>query len=421
MGLLGMYKSNGIHRPGLPSLRKNIHTLAKQVGTPFYYYDWDSIKTSLALLLSSAEKAGIVEQSQFFLAFFSLPNVEIFRRALELSPKIGINCNALEEIYALKKLGLIDWQRVVLSGGVLPERDLLEIAATGCLINVASIGNLEKLINCEKTQYIGLRLDFSGVALKGIHVEDISACIEKAERKGKKVVSLHAYPGTEIDELGLLLQHAETLIGLAAQYPQIEEINFGGGFWYNYSDTKGKLASMLDFELYFQSIQQFLKQYMPKRKIQLKWEPGRIAFAQAGFFVTKILEFRKTSINTADVYVDSSFTHLPSLKMRNRQHQIIVLDAEGQIKQGSRYSARICGCTSLSSDRVLPKACSLPEVEEGDFLVVADLGAYGRAGSYTFLGKAQPPEILYDSDQDTWEIIRKRQDLNHLFDGIILK
>jgi len=406
-------------RFGLERLAKSITSISDSVGTPFYAYDWATIQRITDLLLSCTSDFEYLGRARFYIAFFALPNANIFRRLLRLNPRLGINCNTFEEILALQEFGLTDWDPVVFTGGVLPEDDLLSIARTGCLLNVASQGNLKKLL--ESSLYpckIGLRLDFTNIALKGLRVSEIESCLELAEKCGKQIECFHAYPGTEIDNIDLLIRHAQTLISLASRYPQIKEINFGGGFWYDYKNLSGEVCAMVDFLMYFSSIKKMLEQMLPGKRVNLCWEPGRIIFAGAGFFITRVVEIRRSSINTADVYVDSSFTHLPSPKIRNRQHRVIIIGPNGAIRTGIDLEARICGVTTLSTDQIIPGLCPMPEPEPEDLLVILDVGAYGHAGSYGFLGKARAPEVLLDNSG--WELIRGRQSANHLLHGLTL-
>ena len=403
-------------RFGLRSLCTKLKEIDSKVGTPFYSYDWPTIEANLYWILSSASEANLYDNIKLYLAFFTLPNINLFKKLIALDPRIGINCNTSEEIIALESSGFTEWGRVIFSGGVLPEKDLVVVARTGCLVNVASQGNLKIILGNTFPCCIGLRLDFAETALKGFYVSEIESCLNFAGKMPGTIEALHAYPGTEVENLGRLIRHAEILISVSKKYPEIKEINFGGGFWYDYKDSTGDIRNMVDFPRYFKAVKDIINIRLRQKTVRIGWEPGRIVFAGAGFFVTKIIEIRRTSINTADVYVDASFTHIPVLKIRGRQQQVIVLDSQGKFKNGIEYEARICGATTLSTDQILPSLCPLPKVEVGDFLMILDAGAYGRAGSYNFLGKSKPPEILINDKE--WQIIRQRQRATHLLEGL---
>jgi diaminopimelate decarboxylase len=403
-------------RAGLPALSKHLKTIRESIGTPFFAYDFATITEAMAWLKNSAAEQDLLPQSRFCLAVFALPNLRLLTELVSHDNHFGLNCNAPEEILALREIGWGEWSRVVFSGGVLPANDLLAVASTGCIVNVASRGNLEILLSSPLRPRIGLRVDLTGIALKGIRLSELEDCLSIARARGTPIHALHAYPGTEIEDLGLLIRHAEVLINIAAKHPEIEEINFGGGFWFNYSSATGDVRTMTDLSTYFEAVRAARDREFRGRYIRLAWEPGRAVFAASGFFVTEVLESRENSPNTADVYVDASFTNVPVLKIRNRQHQTTALRAGGEVIPGVRYESRICGCTTLSSDLLLPRPCPLPELTPGDCVVIFDVGAYGRAGSYNYLSKRNPPEILLRSDD--WYVIRRRQRPDHLLEGL---
>jgi diaminopimelate decarboxylase len=405
-----------VSRPGLDRACSNLPAIARSVGTPFFLYDWDSIHGALEFVLQSALKAGFSDDFRFYFAFFALPNASLFDRISKLDARFGINCNTAEEIAALQGAGWKQWDRVAFSGGVIPEQDLLRVAKTGCLINLASLGNLTLLLESKRQCRLGLRLDLEDHALKGLRRNELPAALRLAARSNKPIEALHAYPGTEVKDLDVLIHHARSLVHTAQRSKGVKEVNFGGGFWYDYDHDTGDLASMLDLKRYFEAVRKALVSSPQHRSLRSAWEPGRIAFAAAGFFVTRVLETRASGADFVDVYVDASFTNFPSPKLRNRQHHVMVLDPAGRRKAGMRYRARLCGATTLSTDQILPAPCLIPVAKPNDLLIILDTGAYGRAGSYNFLGKATPPEVLINSAK--WHLIRERQPQGHLLAGL---
>lgn len=402
-----------VTRPGLDRISAILPEVCRQVGTPVYLYDWPSLVSAVNWLTESAHEAGLDDNS-FHVAFFAAPNLRLVERIIGNRKDLGINCNSAEEIEALRVSGWRSWDRVVFTGGVLPRRELASVAATGCLVNVASIGNLLILLEENAPARLGLRLDFTGTALKGIRPQDVTVCFGLAAKVRRRIEALHAYPGTEVLALERMVRHAELLVSLAGQWPEVSQINFGGGFGYDYAHRTGRLADMIDLRGYFADVRALTTQI--DRKMKLAWEPGRVVFAGAGFFAMEILEVRETGLKSGDLYVDASFTNIPALKLLNRQHEVVVVDVNGRIKHGRAFQARVCGSTTLSSDLILPNPCIIPDVVPGDYLVILDVGAYGRAGSYGFLGKALPPEVLVNHDR--WETIRDRLALDHLLAGL---
>lgn len=403
-----------VDRPGLRRLRSIVRAVADSVGTPFYAYDAPSIDRATSWLLSASEKAGLAE-ARFYLAFFAAPNTALFKRVLRSNDRLGITCNTLEEIVALRKAGWADWQRVVFSGGVLPAGDIEEIARAECTVHAASPGNLEQLRSGRHEARVGVRISFDDRALKGFRYEEAREALQR--RAATPLVSAHAYPGTEVYDPEKLLSHARQLIELVSASSDIEEINFGGGFWYNYRQRSGDMAKMFDFDRYFAHIADELSRCSPGRPVRPAWEPGRVVFAESGFFVASVVEVVDRGRGHVDVYLDASFTQIPAPKIRDRQHLVVALDPTGRPREAYTTEARLCGITTLSTDQLLPQRCAIPYVQPNDLIVILDVGAYGRAGSYSFLGRAKPPEILME--QGSWRVIRERGARDHLNEGVM--
>jgi len=335
---------------------------------------------------------------------------------LGLDRRIGITYNTVEEVRALAALGFSEWTRAVFSGGVLSESELMEVAETGIIVNACSVGNVEKLARFPVSSRIGLRLDLYNDALKGIREPELADCLRLVQAQGRRVEAVHAYRGTQVTNSEVLLRHAQLLLDAACRLENVSEVNFGGGFSYDYESRTGQPASRIDFRAYFHAVREYATDRCSKYGGILAWEPGRVLFAGSGFFVAEVVEVRRTGIATADFYLDASFAQMPSPKMLGRQHYAVVVSPDGEIRQEQRIEARLCGCTTLSSDLLLPQSSCLAAAHPGDRVVIFDAGAYGRSGSYNFLGKALPPEALLT--EEGWTIIRQRGQTEYLANGL---
>jgi diaminopimelate decarboxylase len=402
-----------IRRRGLDRVTCQLLEIVRSVGTPVYVYDWQTISDTIQLIIGAAEQAELTNL-RFYVAFFSLPNLRLMERIVGLDPRIGVALNTPEEVASFRSANWQEWYRTVFSGGILPKLELEEIARSGCLVHAASKGNALKLGS--QAARLGLRLDLVGTALKGIRLEELKACVADVHAAGGIIEALHAYPGTQVKDMRhLISRHADVLMKQAGQFTTLKEINFGGGFFYDYASHTGDTAEMFDFRHYFSSVASSLHKFRISDGVRLAWEPGRVAFAGAGFFLTEVVEVRTCGRN-ADVYVDASFVQMPAPKLRGRSH-IVICFRDGTLVAGEEYEARICGGTTLSTDEFFPDRVPLPEVRPGDLLMIFDVGAYGYSGAYNFLGKAKPPEVLVDGDH--YQLLRKRQRNDHILEDLL--
>jgi len=385
------------------------------IGSPVYAYDWLTLHAAAEHLTAAAEKAGLRERLKLYPALFALPNFSIIRRLLDLDERIGITCNSVEEVRALHGVGFSEWTRVAFSGGVLKAADLVELSDSAMVVNACSSGNLEILAARPSRCRIGARLDLYNDALKGLRESEMGECLRVLTRRGKRLDALHSYRGTQVSSIDALVRHAELLLDIAHSLGGVREVNLGGGFHYDYESSTGWPSSRIDFVEYFRAVRRHADGGRGRFSGVLAWEPGRVLFAGCGFFVAEIIETRRTGSATADYYLDASFSQMPSAKLLGRQHHALVVSPAGQIRKDRPVEVRLCGTTTLSTDRLLPQTSFLAAAQPGDWLVVLDAGAYGRAGAYHFLGKALPPEVLVADDE--WKLIRPRGQADYLSDG----
>jgi diaminopimelate decarboxylase len=404
-----------LHRPGLPRVLTDLGAIIDSLGTPFYAYHWPTLHQAAESMIAAAENAGLRDHLKLYPAIFALPNFSIIRRLLALDGRIGVTCNTIEEVRALRDIGFSDWTRVVFSGGVLNGPDLLEVSATGMIVNASSTGNLERLAASPSPSRIGLRLDLYNDALKGLREPEIAGCLNLLNKHGKRVEALHSYRGTQVASVNALLRHAELLLEIAYDLTDVQEVNLGGGFHYDYESRTGHPLSRIDFDDYFHAVREYAHGGRRRFNGSIAWEPGRVLFAGCGFFIAEVIEIRRTGIATADYYLDASFSQMPSPKLLGRQHHALIVSPEGEVRREQPLEVRLCGTTTLSTDRLLPGTLFLASAQAGDRLVVLDAGAYGRAGAYSFLGKALPPEVLMT--EDGWTMIRRRGQTEYLSDG----
>lgn len=160
---------------------------------------------------------------------------------------------------------------------------------------------------------------------------------------------------------------------------KLEIFNIGGGLGINYSENGDTDRERL-IE-YAQLIGQDLKGV----EARTQFEPGRFLVARCGFLLTQI-EYLKNGENKSFVLCNSGMNHLLRPALYGAKHRIFpVIKRSGEIK---KYD--VVGPVCESSD-FLGKDVELPPCQEGDWLCVCDVGAYGAsmASQYNLFGLPQ--------------------------------
>ena len=186
------------------------------------------------------------------------------------------------------------------------------------------------------------------------------------------ILGLSCHIGSQILELPVLLEALTKLrtlfIELKSQGAPLQRLDIGGGVGVDYINH--------DLE----SENQFVKNYSAairkefSREIQdgvkILMEPGRFLVAHSGALLFQV-QYIKRRADRIFVIVDTGMSHLMRPSLYGAHHSIYPL-----VRKDRLETVDIVGPVCESSD-VIAKNRTLTEVHEGDFLLIADAGAYG--------------------------------------------
>ncbi len=139
--------------------------------------------------------------------------------------------------------------------------------------------------------------------------------------------------------------------------------------------------------------EKFLQQYAAVLGSELKdfpadiqLEPGRCLTARAGVLVTEV-QYRKLTSHKTFLVVSSGMNHLLRPSLYEAYHRIFPLQDNSETEV-----VDVVGPVCESSD-FYAKDRRLPKVKAGDFLAIADVGAYGMSMASTYNSFDLPDEI----------------------------
>ena len=178
-----------------------------------------------------------------------------------------------------------------------------------------------------------------------------------------------------------------------------EYIDLGGGMGINY----GQNTQTLNYKKYCDEISKFIK----INDTKIIFEPGRSIIGNAGYLLTKIIYIKKTDkINF--IIVDAGMNDLIRPALYNAFHKIIPTRRSGNIiSKRHDFVGPICETT----DKFLSLK-SYQKLNEGDNIVICDVGAYGRVLSSNYNLRESSEEILIKNSKVLK--IRKKEKLQDL-------
>ncbi len=229
---------------------------------------------------------------------------------------------------------------------------------------------------------------------------------------GVRHFGLHTMVASNELETDYFIETAEILLTLVADLSEelgitFELINLGGGIGIPYTEDE----EPVDIEKLSLSIKKMYSQYIINnalKPLKIVMESGRMITGPYGYLVTTAIHHKNTYKNY--IGVDSSMADLMRPGMYGAYHHISVMGKE-EAPRDHIYD--VVGSLCENNDKFAIDR-SLPQIDQGDVLIIHDSGAHGRAMGFNYNGKLRPPELLLTSDGRV-EQIRRAETLEDYF------
>lgn len=223
----------------------------------------------------------------------------------------------------------------------------------------------------------------------GIDITQLPELRKLAKQYHLTIAGLHQHIGSNILDEDIFMQAIEKLLETAKDFPDLESLDFGGGFGVPYQPGEKALDMVSLGKRITTALTKFMKAY--GRELHVRFEPGRYLVAESGVFLATVTEIKHTPYKTF-VGVNAGFNQLIRPAMYGAYQEIVnatnvratesVVSVVGNICESSDFFAK---------DRLLA------DCVEGDSIAILDSGAYGYAMSSTFNARTQPSEVLIEN------------------------
>ena len=351
--------------------------------TPFYYYDMDLLRATLA---SINQEAGKHEGFIVHYAVKANANMQVLRCIKQAG--LGVDCVSGGEIEAALKAGFpadkivyagvgkSDWEIILgLKSGIhcfnvesIPELEVInELAAQhDTIAQVAFRINPDVGAHTHANITTGLAENKFGIAMR-----DMESVIELAQSmKNIRFIGLHFHIGSQIldmaDFQALCNRINDLQNQLEAHRIVVKSINVGGGLGIDYQHPNR--VPIPDFKAYFDT-------YATKLKLrpgqELHFELGRAVVAQMGTLLARTL-YIKEGAKKKFCIVDAGMTDLIRPALYQAYHKIENISSDEPME-----AYDVVGPICESSD-VFAKQIDLNKTKRGDFIAIRSAGAYGE-------------------------------------------
>ncbi len=388
-------------------LQINDYAAFSKVATPFYYYDIDLFRATVAKIAELSERTGIQVH------YSVKANSDHRLNDIISAAGLGADCVSGDEIEFAVGCGY-DPKKIFFAGVGKTDREICQAFQVGIgafvvesLEEIDIVGDIAKRLGRKAT--ISLRINPNIDAhthhhiTTGLYEDKFGISDRSFDEAVAKVTSnpyieffgLQFHIGSQIldvEEVVKLECHRvnEILAKFEESGVVVRNIDLGGGLGIDYDAPDAN--PIPDFETWFNTIDKNLKR-RPDQTVHV--EPGRSIVAQCGSLISEVLYVKKGE-NRRFLMIDAGMNDLIRPALYGAYHEIENLTAHYQdadSRQSRVYDVVGPVCESADTfgkERVLAKSV------RGDKIAIRSAGAYGQVMASRYNMRPFAPSVYSD-------------------------
>lgn len=372
-----------------------------QIETPFYYYDMDLLRQTIATIKTHAPE----ENFHVHYAMKACATTAVVEQIAKAG--MGADCVSGGEIRAAIKAG-VPAKRIVFAGVAKADWEIqLALDNDIFCFNVESKEELEVInhlaAQANKVARVCLRVNpeidahthkkiTTGLAENkfGIAMSDLDSVVDTCMQYAHvEFMGLHFHIGSQITDMQPFVHLCARINELVAHVEQkgitVNHINVGGGLGINYEHPNHMCIA--NFEDYFNVFRSHLHLRLNQT---LHFELGRSVVAPCGSLLTRVL-YVKEGKEKKFAIVDAGMTDLLRPALYNAFHRIENISNNGSIDETYDVVGPIC-----ESSDVFVENFAMARCQRGDLLAIRSAGAYGEIMASQYNLRPLPGHITSD-------------------------
>ena len=367
----------------------DIHEYCQGKEQPFYLYDLDGIKARFQEM-----KSYFTEDYKIHYALKANHNESIVRALVELGANIDVV--SIGEMKLAMEYGMMP-EQVVFSGVAKTKSEIREAIELGVgQINVESEPEFLRIkdiakelgkkapisfrvnpdVEAETHPYIRTGMKENKFGVEFSKVDQIIRDRESWEAHiALRGVSLHI--GSQIRDPKPFAESVQKSLARLLEWksicPELISIDIGGGVGIDYSETDISKDLPL-WKTYSESVRKLLDPVLKSGDLkEVILEPGRFLVGRFGFLLSEVQYIKETPYKKF-VIVNTGMHHLMRPSLYQAFHRVEITKQRSENVSAYDIVGPICESSDvIGHDRMLPS-----DIQESDWLLIADAGAYGQ-------------------------------------------
>ena len=401
--------------------KSQLEALAERYPTPFHLYDEAGIRRNAeAVREAFSWNPGFRE----YFAVKANPNPALIDILKEYG--CGVDCSSDTELMIADALGL-QGHDIMFSSNDTPATDFRLARELGAIVNFDDIshipffeevaGPIPETVSCRFNpgglfQLANGIMDNPGDSKYGMTTDQLFDAFRMLRDRGAETFGIHAFLASNTVTNEYYPKLARILFELAVQLQEqtgchVGFVNLSGGVGVPYKPDQ----TANDIRAIGAGVRAAYEDILVPAgmgDVKIFAEMGRFMMAPYGCLVTRAIHEKR--IYKDYIGVDANACDLIRPAMYGAYHHVSVVGQPGGPDKTHATADRVYDVTGnlCENNDKFAVDRALPEVEQGDLLVIHDTGAHGHSMGYNYNGRLRHAEVLLQEDGST-RLIRRAE------------
>lgn len=400
--------------------------LVRQFGSPLYVYDEAVVRDRYRTLFNAID----YPKKKIHYAMKANSNPGIMKTLL--AEGCSIDAVSVNEALMAIRLGYAP-ENILLTGSHMTLEEMKTAVGNRIPVNAGSLVNLETYGRNFPNSNVSIRINPDFGAGHHSHVvtggreskfgifhgkkghSDIEQAKEIIKKYGLKLTGIHAHIGSGILDESQYIELMRIILNLAADFPGLEFIDFGGGIGVPYRPNEKDFDLGLFGGHVGKVMREFVSKYGSEPYVAL--EPGRFLVAESGTLLVTVTDLKDTP-KFSFAGVDSGFNHLIRPMAYGSYHPILNASRIEGEKAEIVVSGYLCESGDVfnrNENGAEPRPVTKPQM--GDILAILNAGAYGYAMASNYNVRTRPAEVNVDGGKA--RVTRRRETIDDILATVV--
>jgi diaminopimelate decarboxylase len=362
---------------------ERVAALVPALELPCFVYDASVLAANIANLLAAFPRYHYPVKSN--------PHPDLLRIAVSAGAQLDLCSDG--DLDLADTLGLS--AHASFTGVGLTRERMARVAASRCRVNLDSLDEVGRWSSLGAGRPCGLRLQVgegaNGYGAKfGLTPDEVQQAFSILSKGGASIAGIHVHDGhrgrTPEEAARVLASALDCVDGPVAR--QLDYLSLGGGWPHAYEGERAWSAAE-----FARAADNIALAGLCRRGFagEVTVEPGEFIVGPAGVWLARVATVKqRRGEPPTDVVILDTPTPVPCADFRYPMH---VLRATTVISDGATVNCAVYGGTNSSRDLIRANVL-LPQLSEGDVIIIADAGAYVHSLISGFNERVPPREYV---------------------------